>query len=79
MSGIQTDLVEQTAALIGVMARSIERTSRSAEDAARSSAEASTVELSESASGLTERTDLYSLGAGLGWEIDFDYIEKNAV
>jgi NodT family efflux transporter outer membrane factor (OMF) lipoprotein len=33
-------------------------------------AEASTVDPSESATGLTERTDLYSFGAGLGWEID---------
>lgn len=33
-------------------------------------AEASTTEPSESATGLTERADLYSLGAGFSWEID---------
>ncbi len=42
-AGLQTDLVGQTSALMREVARSIQRTSSSAEDAARSSAEASTV------------------------------------
>ena len=40
---LQTDLVDKTSALMREVARSIQRTSSSAEDAARSSAEASTV------------------------------------
>ncbi|MBW2701714.1 MAG: methyl-accepting chemotaxis protein [Deltaproteobacteria bacterium] len=42
-AGLQTDLVDQTSALMREVARSIQRTSSSAEDAVRSSTEASTV------------------------------------
>ena len=42
-AALQTDLIDHTSALIKEVARSIDRTSRSAEDAARSTAEASAV------------------------------------